>query len=322
MEKFDTHMIKAWVFLVIFWFLCDTSHGAVVPDFTGDQETSAAVNEPGLSVKEGRNGMYKEVEVAVGGIARSTVGDSQSAYSLAAGKFNLGIGPVNGEFKALHFAWDRPDAFVVDTSGRDPWDTLYEVSLGYRHPGEISERLSYELMLGAASGFEKQLDGSLSFSAGGYLLYQLAPKWTLAAGGLYSRHQNVNTDFDFIPIIGISWNAEATQGLSFTLGLPSSDVTWHFNEKTRVILELSSFEGGVFRLADNSPVREKGYVELLSTSCTLRLETLLWDRLQVSAGISQPISREMKLYDHQGKNEKKYDVEKLPGLILSMSLPF
>lgn len=322
MEKFDTRMVKAWVFLVIFWFLCETSHGAEAPVFMGNQETSTAANDSGLSVREGHNGMLKEIEVAVGGIAKSTVGGRDSAYSLAAGKFALGLGPVGGEFKALHFVWDRPDDFVVDTKGRDPWDTLYEVSLGYRHPGAISERLSYELMLGAASGFEKQMEESFSFSAGGYLLYKFAPKWTLAAGGLYSRHQNVNTDFDFIPIIGISWNAEATKGLSFTLGLPSSDVTWHFNEKTRVILELSSFEGGVFRLADNSPVREKGYVELLSTTCTLRLETLLWDRLQVSAGLSQPISRQMKLYDHQGKNEKKYDVEKLPGFILSMSLPF
>jgi hypothetical protein len=321
MEKFDTRMIKAWVFLAIFWFLCDTSHGAEVPGFMDDQETSTAMADPVLVANEDRNGLRKEVEVAVGGIAKSTVGDRESAYSLAAGQVSLGIGPVDGAFKALHFAWDRPEDFIVGTNGRDPWNTLYEVSLGYRHPGAISEQLSYELLLGAASGFEKQLDGSFSFSAGGYILYELAPKWTLAAGVLASHHQNVNTDFDVIPILGISWNEKATSGLSFTLGLPASDVTWHFNEKTRVILELSSFEGGVFRLADNSPVQEKGYVELLSTSCTLRLETLLWERLQVSAGISQPISREMKLYDHQGENEKKFDVEKMPGFILSMSLP-
>lgn len=120
MEKFDTQMIKAWIFLAIFWLLCDTSHGAEAPGFMGDQEISAAMGEPVLLANEDKNGMRKEAEVAVGGIAKSSVGDRDSAYSLAAGTFALGIGPVDAEFKALHFAWESPEDFVVHTNGRDP----------------------------------------------------------------------------------------------------------------------------------------------------------------------------------------------------------
>jgi hypothetical protein len=122
MEKFDTQMIKAWVFLAIFWFLCDTSHGAEAPVFMGDQQTSAVMGDPVLLADEDQHGIRKEMEVAVDGISKSTVGNRDSAYSLAAGKFDLGIAsrsapvsqPISREIKLYDHQGENEKKYDVE----------------------------------------------------------------------------------------------------------------------------------------------------------------------------------------------------------------
>ena len=85
---------------------------------------------------------------------------------------------------------------------------------------------------------------------------------------------------------------------------------------------MSSFEGGLYRLADDNPLRPKGYVELVNSSIALRYETLLWKRLGLSLGVGQAIDREFNLYDSDGKNKKSYDIENKPGFLASVSMAF
>ena len=92
--------------------------------------------------------------------------------------------------------------------------------------------------------------------------------------------------------------------------------------RTRLVLDMSSFEGGLYRLADDNPLRPAGYVELLNSSLSLRFETQLWNRLDLSFGFVQALDREFKTFDPDGKNEKSYDVDNSSGFIASISLEF
>lgn len=291
------------------------SEGGATPE--GDQnlpEVTAPLgdgNEPDILLR-----------ITFGGVVRSGLENEDSAYTLGCSVLEAGAGPVWGSFKLLHFSWDRPGAYVIDTTGRDPWGDLYEVSLGATHGGMITERMSYALTIGATSAHEREPDDSFSFLGGGYGIFAIAPKWTIAGGLLYSKHQKVKADFEFIPVASVSWNMETTRGPSFTIGLPATELAWHFSSTTTLTLDTSGFESGIYRLADSSPVRKKGYVEFSGTTGSLRFDTLIADRIGISAGITQAFSRKHKLFDHKGKNEIKYNVEKKPGFFVSVAMPF
>lgn len=304
--------------LILSWIACTITQASERPENPQwDRKPPDAIapaqdeNAPGLLLR-----------LTMGGVAQSSMENQEAAYTLGCSALELGAGPVSASFKWLGFSWDRPGEYGVDTNGRDPWGSLYEVAVGATHGGLISEHLSYALMLGAASSHEKETDDSFSFNGGGYGMYAINPKWRITAGALYSKHQRVESDFEIIPVLSVSWNTKPTSGPSFTIGLPTTELTWNFSQTTSLTLDTSGFESGIYRLADNSPVREKGYVEFSGTTCTLRIETLLANRISLSAGLSQALSRKHKLYDHQGKNEIRYEVEKTPGCFLSLSMPF
>jgi hypothetical protein len=263
-----------------------------------------------------------QVEVKGYGLDRSTVGEGSAAYSLS------GIGV---EVKRCHwqlglsrqfFDWSDPAGFVEDTGGKDPWESFTRLQFGFSHSSVISERWMGEVMAGVSSEFEEEMDDSFAAYLGGYGIYQATPRLLLMIGMFYSRHQEIETDFDFVPIVGMAWNPETTHGFSARLGLPVTRARWHFNETTRLVLDLNTLEGGVARLADDSPVRPGGYAERVSASLALRFETRIGDGWDLSAGIGHSLQREIKLYDADGGNEHKEDIEEGMGIEISLSKTF
>lgn len=302
----------------ITWMACPCIHASdapVNPELDGNPPEATAFTED-------KNGPGILLQITFGAVARSDAADKDAAYTLGCSALKINAGPANGSFKLLRFSWERPEDYIIDTRGRDPWDNLYEVSLGATHNAMITARTGYALMLGATSAYEKQASDSFSFYGGGYSMFAVSPIWTIAAGALYSKHQKVETDFEIIPVASVSWNAGTSSGPSFTIGLPKTELTWHFSKTTTLTIDTSGFEGGIYRLGDNSPVRKKGYVEFSGTTCSLRIDTLIADRIGLTAGISQALSRKHKLFDHEGKNEIKYDVGKKPGVFVSMAMSF
>jgi hypothetical protein len=292
---------------VITWFAC--------ADIQASEEAL-------ISAEEDKNPPAVLVQMTFGGVARSDAGNTGAAYTLGCSALEIIAGPAKGSFKLLHFSWENPEAYIIDTDGRDPWENLYEVTLGANHVGMITARTGYAMLLGATSAFERETADSFSFYGGGFGIFAISPKWTISAGAIYSKHQTVKADFEIIPVANVSWNTATNWGPSFTIGLPETELTWHFSKNTTLTATTSGFESGIYRLADNSPVREKGYVEFSGTTAALRLDTLIADRIGLSAGLSQAISRKQSLYDSDGKNEIKYDVEKKPGLFITFLIPF
>lgn len=109
------------------------------------------------------------------------------------------------------------------------------------------------MVCGGVMGFEEEVSDSFAGYVGGYATYRVNERLWLTGGFFYSRHQEIAPDFGFVPIIGVLLNLGATHGFSARLGLPETRATWHFNERTRLVLDLKTIEGGVTRLADRDP---------------------------------------------------------------------
>ncbi len=240
---------------------------------------------------------------------------SSVAVELQHRHWNLGV-------ERQYFAWRHAEAFPEDTGGRDPWEFLNRIQLGFAHQHVHSERWMSEIMLGGMTGFEDGIRDSFSGYLGGYGVYRIRPQLMLLMGFFYSRHQKVRTDFDYLPLLGVIWRSREPTGFSGQLGFPETKACWSFDEKTRLVFALSALEGGVTRLANDSPVRERGYVELVSAAVALRLEKRIGESLDLSVGVGHSVHREMKLYDADGKNRQSVDVERGPSIEIAISQPF
>jgi len=256
------------------------------------------------------------------GVESSKVGDGSAAYSLAGVwlelercHWQLGVG-------RQWFDWENSADFVEDTGGETPWDNFTRLQVGFAQTHRLSDRWSGEILAGITCEFEEELDDSFAAYLGGYGLYQVNSRLMWMIGMFYSRHQEIKTDFDFVPIVGMAWNPGVNQGFSAQLGLPVTRATWHFTSKTRMVLDFTTIEGGVARLADDSSVRPGGYAERISASLALRLETRIGDDVEFSAGIGHSLHRELKLYDSDGGNERSHDIEKGMGIEISISKVF
>jgi hypothetical protein len=250
------------------------------------------------------------------------VDDQDAAYGVQSVGFDVEGGPLDGGLSVSFFDWRDPETFVEHTGGNDPWGTLYSLRLGLHHQGVLTENLMVDVMGGVSSGFEKQADDSFAGYLGGYGILQLSPRAALLLGIFYSRHQEIATDFDLVPIIGLTWNRETTEGFSFMLGLPETRASWHFSERYRLVFDIRSIEGGVYRLADDNAARPGGYLELVSASANLWFEAGEVYGFDLAVGAGHTFHREVKLYDRDGGNECKYDVEQAPVFSLALSRSF
>ena len=255
-------------------------------------------------------------------LGNSDLKEGDASYATSHVALELGHRQWRFGLERQYFSWRQAEAFVEETGGRDPWEFFNRVQLGFSRQTMHSDRWMSEILVGAAMGFEDEMSDSFTGYLGGYGTYVLNPRLFLLGGVFYSRHQEIATDFDLMPILGLAWNPGETFGFSAQLGLPETQARWHFNERTRAVLDLNTLESGVARLANDSPVRERGYVELSSASLTLRLETRLGDDLDVSVGIGHSVHREMKIYDKDGGNRLSVDVERGPSIEIALRRPF
>lgn len=252
----------------------------------------------------------------------STLKGEQASYAISSVSLELAHRHWTLGLERQYFDWNHGDAFSEQSDGRDPWEFLNRLQLGFSHQHIHSSRWSSQVLAGAIMGFEDEITDSVSGYLGGYGACQISPNMVLLFGLYYSRHPDVETDFDCVPILGLLLNPSQTQGWSAQLGLPTTKTSWHFDERTRLVLELNTLEGGVTRLADDSPVSERGYLELANAALTLRLETRLGENLDVSAGIGHSIDRKLKIYDADGNHQRTVDIERGPSIEIAIRKPF
>ena len=278
--------------------------------------------EKSVSSDVDEEGGLGAVSFGFGGVARSDVADTPASYALSGFEIGAALGPAGASFKRLSFDWRRASDFVLDTHGLKPWGDLDEASVVLNWGGTINTQIDYFVMGGATLGYEDQTDDAYSLFGGAIVNVRMSPNWSASAGAILSHHPKVESDFDFVPVLGAAWRADATNGLSVSLGVPTTEIAWIFRPGTRLVLDMSSFEGGLYRLADDNPLRPSGYLELINSSVSLRCETLLWKRLGLSLGVGQALDREFKLYDANGKNEKTYEIDNKPGFVATVSMAF
>jgi len=202
----------------------------------------------------------------------------------------------------------------------DPWEEMHSVSLGYDHSNMFDHNWGYFFNIGGASEFEKEMEDSFSAMGLGGLICNI-PEWRMTfrlGGGTFYNPVETNT----VPIIGIDWNSRAESGLSFSLGVPTTQIAYRFSPKTDLSIGIGFGEHGMYRLADDSTVKKKGYLETEGMGGILTFTFAPIEGCTVTLGGVANFDREYTIYDKDGDNGRSYELDDAAGGFASIGFEF
>lgn len=259
------------------------------------------------------------VSLSLTGIGRSSVSPGEASYAASLGEIEVRHGYFRAAFKDFQFDWSG----TLPGQDREvpPWEHLSELNLGVGHDGRLTDNLAYSWMLGAQSAFEREMGESVSPLGLAYVHYSFRPNAAVLAGVFASRHPRVRTDYDIIPLLALHWQPEALPALQVQVGFPQMSLRWAFTEDTALRVELSTMEGGVYRLENDTSQKDARYVEFDAASVGIHLDRPLGP-VDLSVGVLLPFDRSFTLYDRDGDKLRSFDVERRPAATLSVRYAF
>ncbi|HTL51626.1 MAG TPA: DUF6268 family outer membrane beta-barrel protein, partial [Planctomycetota bacterium] len=207
---------------------------------------------------------------------------SQPTVGTATTEIGFGIKEYKLTWKRMAFDWDFNNASVFETShpgfptppasighGRDPWQALNSLSLGWFKFSGYKPRWWVVMGLGLNANYEKEMKDCFSAFGLFQFVHQLEPDWNVSFGVILivSRPAIVP-----LPTVSVVWHKDTKSGWSVSIGFPEIQLGYHFNERFQVRTKFIEGGGDTFRLADHNPIAPKGYLELKAAKTGLEAE--------------------------------------------------
>jgi hypothetical protein len=260
-----------------------------------------------------------ELSLDAGYAAPAEVHGSGAEASATDLKLSAGWKGFSLTYERVDYSWDDPGRLPFNASSGDPWDSLHVVGVGYRHRGFLSPKWMYFAGGAARSAFEEEMDDSWSLRAFGGVGYRFSDKLTLSFGALVSYHK---VDTLAIPIMGLTYNRGATQGVSGAVGYPITYLAYHFNPAWAVVLRVVEFDRDYFRLADDSPVERRGYLERQDLSAAAGVKFTPTRLVSLYVGARYYFNREFTIHDEDADRSSTYDLDNAWGGVARVEIAF
>ena len=220
-------------------------------------------------------------------------------------------------YEARSFDFEDP-ARLPFGNGQEPFDTLHALSLSAQQGGALGGRWSWFGGASLDSGFEEEMDGSLSGSVRGGVGYALAEDATLRLGAAASVSP---LGARGLPVLALAVNRKAEAGWSALVGVPSTEVRYRWGGRfaTRAALSL---DDGTWRLADDSPMRRKGYFSESGLTAGLYQDVDLTEAVFASLGLTWSFRRSLEVYNDEGDKSGEWDLDPALGAVLHIGIRF
>ena len=220
------------------------------------------------------------------------------------------------------YAWGDVSALPLGNGSDDPWDSLQSVALSASQHGLFDRRWGWFAGGTVFSAFEEQMDGSYGGMVNGGAVYNLSETVQVRGGAMASAHA---VGLQALPLLGVDVNRRAEAGWSAALGLPVTEVRYRWPHAdaagawaTRLA---ASYDSGVYRLADDSPVERKGYVRSKAVLAGLYQDYGLGG-FSCTVGLEYRLGRSLDVYDEDGDHTNGYAVDPAPGAMFSLGYAF
>ena len=223
-------------------------------------------------------------------------------------------------YQRTDYSWSDKEDLPFGDRSHDPWDTLQVIALASEHNGMFNQDWGWIAGLEVSAAFEEELSGSLGVSAYGGGVYMISDQTMVTFGLGLSAHE---TGLDFLPLLMVGWDGVGQDGSGWFggLGIPQTMLGYSFSERFSLALELG-MDGTTYRLADDSTVWSKGYVEHDEMDLSLAATWHPLENLSVTLAPSYRFGRSMTIYDEDGEKQDSHDLDNTWGLNLDLSFAF
>lgn len=258
------------------------------------------------------------LELGAGALGAADFSDRDGGCSVVRAKATAAYGVAALSYDLRSFDWDDAADLPLGDGVSDPWDELHSVELSAGGDEPLEGEWGWYWLAGAGAAWEEEMDDSAFVALGLGLTRSLGPDWALRLGALATAHR---IRWNLLPMGAVLWRPGAEQGASAVLGAPESSLAWRFDAEWAVRLALG-WEGGVWRLADDSPVERRGYVSMTGFKAGLYGEWTSEQGLFLRFGPELAFSRRVEIYDEDGERENAYGLDSALGGSLDLGWRF
>lgn len=254
-------------------------------------------------------------------IPEASFDDDQGKMGVYSGGFRARYGIFNFSYNVDSFSWSDKQNLPFGNGQDDPWSSLHRLHLGTNLQGEISDNWSWFGGLFATSSFEKEMEDS--FGGGGRLglVYQISERWEVGFG-LAGFVNSISTRV--LPFLGnINYDGTDSEGRGFFLhlGYPDLEAGYAFADNLALRAGVNT-DSKYYRLADDSTVQAKGFIEISSWQALLRVDYSPANNLTLTAGPTFHFSRKIKTYHRDGDHVATEDLGNALGGMVEVRYKF
>jgi hypothetical protein len=215
-------------------------------------------------------------------------------------------------YKQDAYSWKDVDQLNFGDGQTDPWKRLHRIALGANFKDKIIDDWSWMAGASLTSSFENEMNDSYGGTLRGGVGYKWSDTLSFTGGMVIFTNKVRTTAF---PFIGMQYKdiRENDSGWFASLGMPSNEIGYQLDTASTFRLSFSQ-QGGFSRLADNSSVSSRGYVETSSWKTGLYYDWLPEESLRLSFGPEFHIGRSIKFYDEYGDKFQTEDQNNAMGI--------
>lgn len=226
----------------------------------------------------------------------ASVDGTAGGYQTDVYQFNAKYSIFTLSYENIDYTWRNVHRLPFGDGRRPPWDNLRSLQLSLEAYQGKWGNFSYRLQPFVKANYEREMDGSLGVGAANHLAYEFFSGWSVMA---MARFTLVNPDDGYGLFMVIT----------FSLGFPEASISRWLKQAGAPAWLADSIdfhmvfneEHTYYRLADDNPMREHGFLWLDESSAAFYLDIKAGEHLVISLGPEIRFSRDVGLEDeYQG----------------------
>ncbi|CAA6823136.1 MAG: Unknown protein [uncultured Sulfurovum sp.] len=215
------------------------------------------------------------------------------------------------------FDWDNASSLPF-YKGKTPIDAMQRIKLYANVPVFINDDWFMLNAINVNATYEKEYSNSFGAGLLSFLSYKVDEEHAIQMGAFANYHP-VKTLA--LPVLGYTYRIRETDGLSLLLGFPRAYVGYHINEDLLLNAGMI-YSQAIIRLADDSGIEEKGYVEAKDYQANVGVRYALSEHLELSADLLYTFKRDFTIFNHDADELESYGIDSSAGVIVKLKYLF
>lgn len=224
---------------------------------------------------------------------------------------NNAIGGIS--YSHWNFQWKNPNTLPF-YKGKTPIKSMQRLKLYANIPYFINDKWFMLSGISLNATYEEEYEESFGGSVFSFFSYKFNEEHAFQMGAFANYHA-VKTLA--LPVVGYTYRIRQTDGFSLALGFPRAYLGYNINPKLLLNAGMI-FSQAVIRLADDSGIENRGYVEAKDYESNIGFRYTWKKHLEISADVLYTLKRDFTIYNNSANELSSYSIKPSFGAIIKL----